>query len=122
MFNWKSLGFGIALTVAIFYMFVSYNLQTFLILSFIIAPFIGGYIVGGSPKEGAIHGGIIGFIGSIITLFSFIALVSYYSAAPLSPINILIPVLLIRIVIYGAIGAVMGSIGALIKNKLMEKA
>lgn len=121
MINWKSLGIGLALAIAIFYMFISYNLQTFLILSFIIAPLIGGYVVGGSPKIGTIHGAIIGLVGSAIDLLSFIALVSYFSATPLSPLSILIPVLLIRIVFYGVVGAVMGAVGAAIKNKMMER-
>lgn len=121
MINWKSLGIGIALAVAIFYMFVSYNLQIFLILSFIVAPLIGGYVAGGSPKIGTIHGAIIGFVGSIIDLLSFIVLVSYFSATQLSPLSLLIPVLLIRIVFYGVIGAVMGAVGAAIKNKIMER-
>lgn len=120
MLNWKSLGFGIAIAVVMYFMFISYNLQYLVILSFIIAPLIGGYIVGGSPKTGAIHGAVINFVGSIVAILLFAALLSYYSNIPVS-LGANIIALIVVFFIYAAIGAVFGVVGALISNRLMKK-
>lgn len=120
MFNWKSLGFGIALAVVIYFLLISYNWMSLVILSFIIAPLIGGYIVGDSPKTGAIHGAIINFVGSIIAILSFGALISYYSNVPIY-LGVNIIALIIAFFIYAGIGAAFGAIGALISNRLMKK-
>jgi len=120
MFNWKSLGFGIAIAVAMYFMFISYNLMSFMILSFVIAPLVGGYIVGNDAKTGAIHGAIINFVGSIIAVLLFATLISYYSNMQIS-LGANIIVLIIAFFIYAGIGAVFGVIGALISSKLMEK-
>jgi len=119
MLNWKSLGFGIVLAVVLYFMFYFYNLQFLAILSFIVAPLIGGYIVGGDTKTGAIHGAIIGFFGSIIAIFAFAAMISYYSNIQLVLGTNLIALILVCI-IYAVIGAVFGIIGAVIRNKAMK--
>lgn len=119
MFNLKSLGFGITLAVVMYFMFIFYNLQYLVILSFIIAPLIGGYIVGGSPKTGAIHGAIISFIGSIIAVLLFAALISYYSSTQISLGTNIIAVIVVFF-IYAGIGAVFGIVGAVINNKSMK--
>ena len=120
LLNWKSLGFGIALAVVMYFMFISYNLQTFAILSFIIAPLIGGYITGGSVKKGAIHGAIISFCGSAIAVLLFTALISYYSNIQIALGTNLIAAIVVFL-IYAAIGAICGIVGTVIKNKLMAK-
>lgn len=119
MLNWKSLGFGIVLAVVLSFMFYFYNLQSLTILSFIIAPLIGGYIVGGDTKTGAIHGAIIGFFGSIIAIFSFSAMISYFSHIPIVLGTNLIVVIALCI-IYAVIGAIFCIIGAAIKNRAMK--
>jgi len=120
MINWKSLGIGIALAVVMFFTLIVYKLESISILAFIIAPLIGGYVVGGSPKVGAIHGAIIGFFGTLIALLAYTVL-AYYLNTQLASINYVIFIIVVRVVSYTIIGAVMGVIGAVIKNKLMEK-
>ena len=126
MINWKSLGFGIVLAVVMYYLFISTQVLSLVILSFIIAPFIGGYILGGSPKIGAIHGAIINFIGVIIASLSYALLISYFAHVPISLGNYAMTILgIITLIfvylIYAAIGAVLGAIGAVVKNKVMER-
>jgi hypothetical protein len=120
MINWKSLGFGIALAVVMYFLFI-FNVQSLALLSFIIAPLIGGYIVGGNLKIGAVHGAIIDFVGSIIAILLFAALISYFSNTAISLGIINIISLIAIFIIYAGIGAVFGVIGAFIKNKLLEK-
>ena len=120
MLNWKSLGIGIALAVVMFFTLIVYKLDSISILAFIIAPLIGGYVVGGNLKVGAIYGAIIGFFGTIIALSAYIAL-GYYLNTQLVSISILILILILRTAFYTVIGAIMGVVGALIKNKLVEK-
>ncbi len=121
MLNWKSLGFGLILAVILYFMFLSFGLGLLGILSFIIAPLIGGYIVGVDAKTGAIHGAIIGFFGSLIAILLFVALVSFYSGPQLSLTVIVIITLILRFIIFGIIGAVMGSIGAILKNRALKQ-
>lgn len=120
MLNWKSLGFGIALAIVMFFMFMFNNVSYLAILSFIIAPLIGGYVIGGDLKVGAIHGIIISFFGSLIAISLFTALISYYSKVAI-PLGLNIITLFAVCIIYGIIGAIFGIIGVVIKNKLMEK-
>jgi len=120
MLSWKSLGFGLVLAVVLYFMFYFYNLQFLAILSFIVAPLIGGYVVGGSTKTGAIHGAIIGFFGSMIAVISFDAMISYFSHIPITlGINLIIAIVIF--VLYGVIGAVFGIVGASIKNRAMKE-
>ena len=81
MLNWKSLGFGLILAVILYFMFLSFGLGFLSILSFIIAPLIGGYIVGVDAKTGAIHGAIIGFFGSIIAILLLFVLLALTQAS-----------------------------------------
>jgi len=120
MLNWKSLGFGIVLAVVLYFMFYFYNLQFLAILSFIVAPLIGGYVVGGNAKTGAIHGAIIGFFGSMIAVFSFSAMISYYSHLQIAlGANLIVAIVIF--IFYGVIGAVFGIAGASIKNRAMKQ-
>ncbi len=126
MINWKSLGFGIALAIIIYYLLVSSGMLSLTILGFIIAPLIGGYILGGDLKVGAIHGVIINFLGIIIASFSYAALVSYFAHVPIflgnNVMTLLSIITLIALfIIYAVIGAVFAVVGVVIKNKLMER-
>lgn len=120
MLNWKSLGFGIALAIVMFFMFM-FNAPYLAILSFIIAPLVGGYVLGGDLKIGALYGAAISFFGSIISILLFTALVSYYSKISV-PLGLNVVTLIAVCIIYAVIGAVCGIIGVAIRNKLMEKA
>ena len=117
--NWKSLGFGLILAVLLYFMFLSFGIGYLGILSFVIASLIGGYIVGGDAKTGAIHGAIIGFFGSIITILLLVILISFYSPQQISLSNN-IPVAIVVFIIYAVIGAIFGAIGAVIKNRALK--
>jgi hypothetical protein len=119
MINWKSLGFGIALTIVMFFMFM-FNASSLAILSFIIAPLVGTYILGGELKMAAIYGAAISFFGSIISIVLYTALISYFSKTAI-PLGLNVVTLIAVCVIYAVIGAVFGIAGAAIKNKLVEK-
>lgn len=120
MLNWKSLGFGLILAVILYFMFLSFGLGFLSILSFIIAPLIGGYIVGVDAKIGAIHGAIIGFFGSIIAILLLFVLVSTYSSQQMILTNNL-PVAIVVFIIYAVIGAIFGAIGAIVKNRALKQ-
>lgn len=119
MLNWKSLGFGLILAVLLYFMFLSFGMGYLGILSFIIAPLIGGYIVGGDTRRGAIHGAIISFFGSMIAVLLLVILISFYSNPQISLANNL-PVAIVVFLIYAGIGAVFGIIGALVKNRALK--
>ncbi len=119
MINWKSLGFGIVLAIVMFFMFM-FNSPSLAILSFIIAPLIGGYVLGGDLKIGALYGAVISFIGSIVSILSYTALLSYFSNVAI-PLGLNVINLVAVCFIYAVIGAVCGIAGAAVKNKLMEK-
>lgn len=119
MLNWKSLGFGIALAIVMFFMFM-FNAPYLAILSFIIAPLVGTYILGGELKVAGIYGAAISFFGSIISIVLYAALISYFSGVAI-PLGLNVVTLIAVCVIYAIIGAVCGIVGAAIKNKLMEK-
>ena len=118
--NWKALGFGILLAVVLYFMFLSFRLGYLSILSFIIAPFIGGYITGGNVKIGAIHGAIISFSGSIISILLLVILVSTFSTQQIILGNNIL-FLVIAIIIYTIIGAGFGIIGVLAKNRALKQ-
>jgi hypothetical protein len=120
MLNWKSLGFGLILAVILYFMFLSFGLGYLSILSFIIAPLIGGYIVGIDTKTGAIHGAIIGFFGSIIAILLLVVLITTYSSQQMILLNNL-PVAIVVFIIYAVIGAVFGAIGAIVKNRALKQ-
>ncbi|MGF7118318.1 DUF5518 domain-containing protein [Methanobacterium oryzae] len=120
MLNWKSLIIGLIIAVTLYFTFISYKLDYLVILSFIIAPFIGGYIVGNNARVGAIHGAIIGFFGSLIAIILFVVLVSFYSNTSVSLTIIAIIALIMRFIIFGIIGAISGATGAIIKNKAVN--
>ena len=119
MINWKSLGIGIALAIAMFFMFM-FNVPSLVILSFIIAPLVGGYVLGGDLKIGALYGAAISFFGSIISILLLTALISYYSKVAV-PLGLNVVTLIAVCIIYAVIGAVCGIVGVAIKNKLIEK-
>ncbi|MBI5681352.1 MAG: DUF5518 domain-containing protein [Methanobacterium sp.] len=116
MLNWKSLGIGIILAITLFFTFLSYNMGYISALSFFISAFIGGYLVGGSTKTGAIHGVLIGLFGSILSVLILLVLASFYSNNAVSLLSILLTIPLFFI--YAVIGSIGGIIGALIKNRL----
>lgn len=120
MLNWKSLGFGILLAVVLYFMFLSFGLAFLSILSFILAPLIGGYIVGGDAKTGAIHGLIIGLVGSIVAILLLVVLVTTYSTQQIVLLNNLTAAIVV-FVIYAIIGAAFGALGAVVKNKALKR-
>ncbi len=119
MFNWKSLGFGIVLAVVLFFMFM-FNMPSLVILSFILAPLLGGYILGGNLKMGALYGAAINFFGSVISIALYTALISYFSKIAI-PLGLNIVTLIAVCIIYAVIGAAFAIVGVVIKNKLLEK-
>jgi hypothetical protein len=118
--NLKSLGIGLILAVALYFTLLINGLGSLGILSFFAAAAIGGYIVGESPKMGAIHGAIIGFFGSILSILILAALVTLYSNQQVALLNNLIFAIAIFI-LYAFIGAIGGVIGAVISNYLMKR-
>lgn len=120
MLNWKSLGFGLILAVVLYFMFISFGLGYLSILSFILAPLIGGYILGENAKAGAIHGAIIGLFGSIIAILLLVLLVTIYSAQQLVLLNNL-AVAIVVFAIYAILGAAFGAIGAVIKVRALKQ-
>jgi len=119
MFNLKSLGIGLILAVVLYFTLLINGLGSLGIFSFLAAALIGGYIVGKSPKAGAIHGAIIGFFGSIISILILTAL-AIYSNQQVALVNNLIFAIAI-FVLYAFIGAIGGAIGAVISDYLMKK-
>jgi hypothetical protein len=120
MLNWKALGFGLILAVVLYFMFLTFGLAFLSILSFILAPLIGGYIVGGDARTGAIHGAIIGFFGSIIAILLLVVLISTYSSQQIVLLNNL-PVAIIVFIIYATIGAAFGAVGAVLKSRALKQ-
>ncbi|MGZ7135511.1 MAG: DUF5518 domain-containing protein [Methanobacterium sp.] len=120
MLNWRSLFFGLVLAVVLYFMFLSFGLGSIRVLSFILAALTGGYIVGGDVKTGALHGAIIGFFGSILSLILLTLVISTYSSQQILLGNNITTAIALFI-IYAAIGAVFGAIGAVLKNRALKQ-
>ncbi|MDI6645276.1 MAG: DUF5518 domain-containing protein [Methanobacteriaceae archaeon] len=119
MFNFKSIGFGIAVAVLLYFTFLTFGLGSMGILGFVLGALFGGYLLGGSLKDGATHGAIISFSGYIIALIIILVIANLYSVQT-TPLTTRWLNLVLILVIYTFIGAVAGTLGSLIKNKVVK--
>lgn len=119
MLNWKSLSIGLILAVVLYFMFLSFDLGFLSILGFIVAPLIGGYIVGVDAKTGAINGAIIGLFGIIIVSLLLFVIYTYY-LNPAVTLTFKGASTIIGLIIYAIIGAICGATGAIIKNRAIN--
>ncbi|MDI6724777.1 MAG: DUF5518 domain-containing protein [Methanobacterium sp.] len=119
MFNFKSIGFGIAVAVLLYFTFLTFGLGSMGILGFVLGALFGGYLLEGSLKDGAIHGAIIGFSGYIIALIILLIIANFYSVQTISLTTRWLNLGLV-LVIYTFIGAFAGVLGSLIKKKVVK--
>lgn len=110
-FNWKSLIIGLILSIVLG-IALKYVLPTYAgIISMIVACGIAGYIARGHVLNGALHGGLIGLIESIIS----IAIVFCMSQFNTSIFSMLISSFIGDLCL-GIIGGCIGNLIALIIN------
>lgn len=119
MLNWKALGIGLLLAVVLYFMFLSFGLGFLSILSFIIAPLVGGYIVGVNAKTGAIHGALIGFFGIVIVSLLLFVIYTYYPN-PAVKLTFKGISTIIGLIFYATMGTISGAAGAIIKNRAIN--
>ena len=122
MLDLKSLIIGFILAIVLYFAFYINGLGSLGILSFFIAAAIGGYVVGSSPKLGAVNGAIIASVSFIVVVLLLLLINSIYPnpAVKLIYNAVVIIGLIIQFVFYAIVGTIGGIIGAMVKIRIME--